>query len=107
MIRRFIKLVRLYGRFEIFYVFIMIIYMAQSTPETGRMIGLISGNPIPFLFPIILTFILCQRHPITFNNKYLYLTLIIYGIWAVCSLIKYNIFNTKELSYHFLWFMLL
>lgn len=101
MIRRFLKLVRLYGGFEIFYVFIMTIYMAQSTPETGRMIGLISGNPIPFLFPIILTFILCQKHPITFNNKYLYFTLIIYGIWAICSLIKYNIFNTKELSYHF------
>ena len=57
---------RKYGWFEIFYMLVMVIYMAQATPETGRMIGGLSGNPIPFLLPIILTYILWKKHPISF-----------------------------------------
>ena len=57
-----------YGRFEVLYMFVMVIYMAQATKETGRMVGSISGNPIPFLIPIVLTYLLCKRHPISFNN---------------------------------------
>ena len=90
-----------YGRFEIFYMLVMVIYMAQATPETGRMIGVLSGNPIPFLLPIILTYILWKKHPISFKNKKLYLILAIYSIWAICSLIKYGNYTTEELSYHF------
>lgn len=90
-----------YGRFEIFYMLVMVIYMAQATPETGRMIGGLSGNPIPFLLPIILTYILWKKHPISFKNKKLYLILAIYSIWAICSLIKYGNYTTEELSYHF------
>ncbi|MCL1610380.1 hypothetical protein [Marseilla massiliensis] len=90
-----------YGRFEVLYMFVMVIYMAQATKETGRMVGSISGNPIPFLIPIVLTYLLCKRHPISFNNKNLYIVLAIYAIWAFCSLIKYNVFTTEELSYHF------
>ena len=58
-----------YGRFEIFYMLVMVIYMAQATPETGRMIGGLSGNPIPFLLPIILTYMLWRKYPISFNNR--------------------------------------
>lgn len=90
-----------YGRFEVLYMFVMVIYMAQATKETGRMVGSISGNPIPFLIPIVLTYLLCKRHPISFNNKNLHIVLAIYAIWAFCSLIKYNVFTTEELSYHF------
>ncbi|HJC97314.1 MAG TPA: hypothetical protein H9924_01430 [Candidatus Phocaeicola merdavium] len=90
-----------YGRFEIFYMLVMVIYMAQATPETGRMIGGLSGNPIPFLLPIILTYMLWRKYPISFNNRKFYFVLIIYGIWAICSLIKYGIYTTEELSYHF------
>lgn len=82
-------------------MFVMVIYMAQATKETGRMVGSISGNPIPFLIPIVLTYLLCKRHPISFNNKNLHIVLAIYAIWAFCSLIKYNVFTTEELSYHF------
>ena len=79
----------------------MIIYMAQATPETSRMVASLSGNPIPFLMPIVLTFILCRKNPITFNNKKLFIFIILYLIWAICSLIKYGIYTTEELSYHF------
>ena len=90
-----------YGRFDFLYMFVMVIYMAQATPETSRMIGSISDNPIPFLLPIVLTFILCRKHPISFNNRNLYIVLFLYFVWAVCSLIKYGIYTTQELSYHF------
>lgn len=88
-------------RFSIFYMFVMIIYMAQATPETGRMVAGLSGNPIPLLIPIILTFILCRKYAISFKDKNLYIVLTLYSIWAVCSLIKYGIYTTQELSYHF------
>lgn len=95
------KFLKKYGRFEVFYMLVMVIYMAQATPETGRMIGGLSGNPIPFLLPIILTYMLWRKYPISFNNRKFYFVLIIYGIWAICSLIKYGIYTTEELSYHF------
>lgn len=79
----------------------MIIYMAQATPETSRMVASLSGNPIPFLIPIVLTFILCRKNPITFNNKKLFIVIILYLIWTICSLVKYGIYTTEELSYHF------
>lgn len=88
-------------RFSIFYMFVMIIYMAQATPETGRMVAGLSGNPIPLLIPIILTFILCRKYAISFKDRNLYIVLTLYSIWAVCSLIKYGIYTTQELSYHF------
>lgn len=89
-----------YGSFEVAYMFVMIIYMAQATPETSRMVGSISGNPIPLLLPIVLTYILWKKHPISFNNKKLHILLTIYTLWAFCSLIKYDIYTTEELSYH-------
>lgn len=90
-----------YTRFDFLYMFVMVIYMAQATPETSRMVGTLSGNPIPFLIPIILTFVLYRKHPISFNNKNLYIILSLYFIWAFCSLIKYGDFSIQELSYHF------
>ena len=90
-----------YNRYSIFYMFVMIIYMAQATPETSRMVASLSGNPIPFLIPIVLTFILCRKNPITFNNKKLFIVIILYLIWTICSLVKYGIYTTEELSYHF------
>lgn len=94
-------LLKKYGYFEMLYMFIMVIYMAQATDETSRMVGSISGNPIPFLLPIILTIILCKKHPVSFKNRSLLSILLLYTIWAVCSLIKYGVYTTQELSYHF------
>ena len=96
------NIIRKYGRFETIYMFIMVVYMAQATPETSRMIGPLSGNPVPLLLPIVLTCILWKKHPISFNNKNLHLVLLIYVIWAVCSLFKYGVYTTEEFSYHFI-----
>ena len=93
--------IRRFGKFEVFYMLVMVIYMAQATPETSRMVGGLSGNPIPLLLPMVLTYVLWRRHPISFHNKKLYLVLGIYCVWAVCSLVKYGDFSTQELSYHF------
>lgn len=95
------KLFKRYGYFDFIYMFVMVIYMAQATPETSRMVGSLSGNPIPFLIPIILTIILCYKRKISFKNKNLYIILFLYCIWAICSLIKYGIYTTEEFSYHF------
>ena len=88
-----------YDHFSIFYMLIMIIYMAQATRETSRMIGGLSGNPIPFLIPIVLTFILCKKNPISFNDKKFYIVILLYLVWAISSLIKYG-YNTEDISYH-------
>lgn len=90
-----------FKRFDYVYMFVLIIYMGQATPETSRMVGDISGNPIPFLIPILLTFILWTKHPISLSDKKLWSIIGIYGIWAVLSLYKYRIFTTAELSFHF------
>jgi len=87
--------------FEYIYMVIMIIYMAQMTPETSRMIGQLSGNPIPFLFPIILTAILIRRHPISFKSISLVKILAIISIWSIAIVIKEQLFNAEELSYIF------
>ena len=94
-------LLKKYGYFEMFYMFIMVIYMAQATDETSRMVGSISGNPIPFLLPIILTIILCKKHPVSFKDRSLLGILLLYTIWAIGSLMKYGVYTTQELSYHF------
>lgn len=90
-----------YDRFSVLYMFVMVIYMAQATPETIRMVAGLSGNPIPFLIPIVLTFILCRKYSVSFKNRNLFIILAAYSVWAICSLIKYGIYTTEELSYHF------
>lgn len=92
---------RKYGKFEVIYLFVMVIYMGQATPETSRMVGTLSGNPIPLLLPIVLSYILCKKHHISFHNRNLHVVLIVYLVWAFCSIIKYGIYTTQELSYHF------
>lgn len=95
------ELKKKYTGFDLLYMTIMVIYMAQATPETSRMVGSLSGNPISFLIPIILTIILCYKRKISFKNINLYIILFLYCIWAICSLIKYGIYTTEEFSYHF------
>lgn len=90
-----------YTSFNLLYMIIMVIYMAQATQDTSRMVGSLSGNPIPFLIPIILTIILCRKYNISFKDRNLHIVLSLYFMWAVCSLIKYSIYTTEELSYHF------
>lgn len=87
--------------FEYIYMFVMVIYMAQMTTDTSRMFGGLSGNPIPFLIPIVMTLILLKRHPISFKSKRLQTVLLIVTGWAVLFLLKLGKVNTEELSYLF------
>jgi hypothetical protein len=75
--------------------------MAQMTPETGRMVGTLSGNPIPFLIPIFLTIILLYRHPISFNNKKLWLFVGIMFCWSLAVCYKFHDFSSSNLSFYF------
>lgn len=87
--------------FEYIYMVVMVIYMAQMTPETSRMVGQLSGNPIPFLLPIILTAILIKHHPISFKSIPLIKILTIISIWSIAIIIKEKLYNTEDLSYIF------
>lgn len=88
--------------FEYFYMVVMVMYMAQMTSATGRMIGTVSGNLFPFLLPILLTAILLVRNKIQWKSTGLIFVLSIFGIWSILSLVKYNEFaSTTALSYHF------
>lgn len=79
----------------------MVIYMAQMTTDTSRMFGGLSGNPIPFLIPIVMTLILLKRHPISFKSKRLQTVLLVVTGWAGLFLLKLGKINTEELSYLF------
>ncbi len=87
--------------FEYIYMLVMVIYMGQMTPETGRMVGTLTGNPIPFLIPIVLTVILVIRNGIQWKRN-LFLIISIFFVWTILSLYKYHAFmSTGDLSYHF------
>lgn len=90
--------------FEYLYLFVMVIYMAQMTPETGRMVGSLSGNPIPFLIPIVLTIILLFRHPISFNHKKLWFFSSIMLVWSIAVCTKWDDYSNSNLSYYFFLF---
>lgn len=36
--------IKKFGKFEVFYMLVMIVYMGQATSETSRMVGTLSGN---------------------------------------------------------------
>ena len=91
--------------FEYLYLFVMVIYMAQMTPETARMVGTLSSSPmLPFYIPIVLTIILLFRHPISFKHKKLWTFVGVMSCWslAVCS--KVGDFSSGNLSYYFFLF---
>ena len=83
----------------------MVIYMGQMTPETGRMVGSLSGNPIiPFLIPIILTIILLFRNPISFSHNKLWPFVGIMFCWSLAVCCKFHDFTSQNLSYYFFLF---
>ena len=87
--------------FEYLYLFVMVIYMAQMTHDTGRMVGTLSGNPIPFLIPIVLTIFLLFRHRTSFFYSKLWLFVGIMLIWSVAVCLKFHDFSSSNLSYYF------
>ena len=89
-----------YPVFEYLYMFVMVIYMAQMTPETGRMVGGLSGNPIPLLLPIFLTAVLLVRNPISFRDARLWTLVGIMLCWSAAVCYKFHDFSPANLSYY-------
>ncbi len=89
-----------YPIYEYLYLFVMVIYMAQMTPDTGRMLGGLSGNPIPLLIPIVLTIILLIRNPISFAHGKLWIFVGIMLSWSVAVCYKFQDFSHSNLSYY-------
>ena len=94
-----------YPIFEYLYLFVMVIYMAQMTPETGRMVGRLSGDPVPLLIPIVMTIILLVRNPISFNHRKLWTFVGIMLCWSAAVCYKFHDFSPSNLStYLFLFY---
>lgn len=93
-----------YPIYEYLYLFVMVIYMAQMTPETARMVGGLSGNPIPLLIPIVLTIILLKRNPISFDNVKLWGLAGIMAVWSIAICFKFHDFSSSNLSYYLFLF---
>ena len=93
-----------YPVYEYLYMFVMVIYMAQMTTDTSRMVGGLSGNPVPLLIPIVLTLILLIRNPISFRDTKLWTLFGIMGAWTIAICYKLHDFSTSNLSYYFFLF---
>lgn len=89
-----------YPIFEYLYLFVMVIYMAQMTADSGRMVGGLLGNPIPLLIPIILTAILLFRNPISFVHSKLWTFVGIMICWSAAVCYKLQDFSSSNLSYY-------
>lgn len=90
--------------FEYIYMVVMIIYAAQMTPDTGRMLGGLSGNLIPFLIPIILTIILLDRNRVRLHWERLKMIIVVLLLWSVAIIVKMKLYSTDEWSYYFFLF---
>jgi len=78
--------------------------MAQMTPETGRMVGGLSGNPIPLLIPIVMTIILLVRNPISFKNMKLWILTSIMVAWTIAVCYKFHDYTPSNFSFHIFLF---
>lgn len=83
---------------------VMVIYMAQMTPDTCRMLGPLSGNPVPFLIPIILTGVLALRNKVHWR-KFLSPFLLLSFLWMFAIILKYRDFSTAFLSQNVVLFL--
>ena len=93
------------GIFEYVYMFVMYIYMSQMTSTTSRMVGTLSGNPVPFLLPIVLTVILLVSHRVSFKSRKLWALLGISAVWMALVALKYSSdLDFSTLSYYIFYF---
>lgn len=80
-------LAKKYGFYEYFYLFVMVIFMAQISGEI-REISFSLAKPLPFFIPLVLTIILLSRNKISFNNRWLKIVLLAFFVWFVAYSIK-------------------
>lgn len=86
--------------FEYFYMIIMVIYMAQMTPETSRLVGGFTGDVIPLLVPVIPTLFLFLKYSLTIGKEFISVTLL-FIIWLFAIMIKLNTFYSLGfISFH-------
>ena len=91
-------------RFEYIYFFVMIIYMAQATKYTVRMVAGLSSPLFPFILPVLLTIILLDRNKISFSHNGLSKLLFIMTVWTGCIIFKESLYESNQLSYYFFLF---
>lgn len=87
--------------FEYWYMIVMVIYASHITTSTSRMNYGLSGDPIPFLIPIILTFILLKRNSISFGNRQLAILLSVTFVWIILITLKVGGLYLGFQSYNF------
>ena len=91
-------------RYEYIYFFIMVIYMAQMSSATVRMIAGLSAPWIPFLIPLFLTFFLVKRNPVNFKSVKLIKLLCICLLWEIAVTLYKGLFTTGDQSFQFFLF---
>lgn len=90
--------------FEYIYMIVMVIYMGQMNMVTSRMVGSISGDPFPFLLPIVLTVLLWFTRPASFLNRFLLIVILVFFVWSTLTIEYYHLYSNEELSYYFFLF---
>lgn len=90
--------------FEYFYMFLMVIYMAEMTPSMGRMRGGFTSDLMELFIPIIGHLILLYRNPISFKNRNLYSFIALYLIWAFGVIISSELFTISKIT-NFIFFI--
>ena len=81
------RLSKKYGFYEYFYLFVMVIFMAQISGET-RYYTFSLSNPLPSLIPLLLTLLLLFRNRVSFNNKWLRYVILSFFCWFAAYTIK-------------------
>lgn len=92
------------GTFEYIYFLVMVIYMAQMTQTTARMVSYLGSPYFPFFLPIILTIVLLDRHWVKFDDKRLIRILLLFGLWVVLLFVHKTYYDASQYSYHFFLF---
>lgn len=95
-LKRFFR--RVFNSYYYFYFFVMVLFAARAVPVTGSMVYY-TGNIISFIFPILLTFILLLKYPISFKNRNLNIVICIITFWFLAQYIKYGELNISLTIY--------
>lgn len=89
---------RVFNRYYYFYFFVMVLFTARAVPVTGSMVYY-TGNFISFIFPVLLTFILLLKYPVSFKNRNFNIVICIITFWFLAQYIKYGELNVSLTIY--------
>jgi hypothetical protein len=80
------------GWFEYLYFFMIVIYGGMAIGFTSQMMSYCK-QPLGFLIPILMSFILLVRNKISFNNKSFLAIIGLYTLWVLLHLFIFSHFN--------------